>query len=103
MVLAWSLTEVPRYAFYLLSLNGAPPRALLYVRYTTFFLLYPLGAASEAFLIYATLPPTSPYPERGWRAVVWGIWTLGDYVRGLLFLVWWPCGSFSAFSVCFCC
>ena len=79
MVLAWSLTEVTRYAFYAISLLSRPPYPLLYLRYTTFYLLYPLGAGSEAFLIYSTLPP--------W---VGGVWTGVDYGRGLMFVIWWP-------------
>ena len=79
MVLAWSLTEVVRYAFYAISLLSRPPYPLLYLRYTTFYLLYPLGAGSEAFLIYSTLPP--------W---VGGVWTGVDYGRGLMFVIWWP-------------
>jgi len=90
MVFAWSLTEVIRYAFYACSLVSTVPYVLLYLRYTTFFVLYPLGAGSEAFLIYVTLPNSSPHPVLTWRSWIWGIWTLSDYVRGLLFVVWWP-------------
>lgn len=89
MVLAWSLTEVTRYTFYALSLLGSEPHALLWLRYTTFFLLYPLGAGSEAFVNFATLPRASPLPSvGGW--VRGAVWTPYDYVRGVLFLVWWP-------------
>ena len=93
MVLSWSLTEVVRYAFYATSLLSQHdvPYLLLYLRYTTFYVLYPLGASSEAFLIYSTLPNSSPNPVPTWRSWVWGIWTISDYVRGALFLVWWPC------------
>jgi very-long-chain (3R)-3-hydroxyacyl-CoA dehydratase len=94
MVLAWSLTEVIRYSFYATSLVSEVPYALLYLRYTTFFVLYPLGAGSEAFLIYSTLPSSSPHPVPTWRSWVWGIWTLSDYIRGIMFLVWWP-GKYS--------
>ena len=59
MVLSWSLTEVIRYEFYACTLLGAEPFPLLWLRYTTFYVLYPTGASSEAALIFATLPPLS--------------------------------------------
>eukprot|EP00179_Madagascaria_erythrocladioides_P007815 CAMPEP_0198310468 /NCGR_PEP_ID=MMETSP1450-20131203/2553_1 /TAXON_ID=753684 ORGANISM="Madagascaria erythrocladiodes, Strain CCMP3234" /NCGR_SAMPLE_ID=MMETSP1450 /ASSEMBLY_ACC=CAM_ASM_001115 /LENGTH=159 /DNA_ID=CAMNT_0044013305 /DNA_START=85 /DNA_END=560 /DNA_ORIENTATION=+ len=52
MVLAWSLTEVPRYLYFAVSSQGVPPRWLLWVRYSTFLLLYPLGAGSEMAVLY---------------------------------------------------
>jgi very-long-chain (3R)-3-hydroxyacyl-CoA dehydratase len=78
MVLAWSVTEIIRYSFYAISLFTEVPYSLLYLRYTTFYILYPIGAGSEAFLIYSTLAS-------------WSSWTLGDYFRGTMFIVWWPC------------
>lgn len=59
MLLAWSLTEVIRYTYYATSLLGIKIRALDWLRYTTFLPLYPLGAASEAFISFSTLPPVS--------------------------------------------
>lgn len=88
MVFAWSFTEVIRYSYYACNLLGYEPSVLLYIRYTTFYVLYPLGASSEAFLMYATLPPTSPIPS--WQSWVFGMWKPADYIRGLLFLIWWP-------------
>ncbi|KAG5645189.1 hypothetical protein DXG03_006707 [Asterophora parasitica] len=88
MLLSWSLTEVIRYSFYAFSLVGREPYPLLYLRYTTFFLLYPTGASSEAALIWASLPASSPLP--GWKAWVHGIWRPADYGRAVLFVIWWP-------------
>ena len=59
MLLAWSLTEVIRYTYYATSLLGIKIRALDWLRYTTFLPLYPLGAASEAFIAFSTLPSLS--------------------------------------------
>ena len=56
MVLSWSLTEVVRYSFYAFSLLGSEPAPLAWLRYTLFYVLYPTGASSEAFLMYSTLP-----------------------------------------------
>ncbi|KAJ6499364.1 PTPLA-domain-containing protein [Mycena sanguinolenta] len=85
-VLAWSITEVVRYSFYACSLLGSEPSVLLYLRYTMFYVLYPVGASSEAFLAYSTLPFPSGIPTLesflGWSAP--------EYARAVLFLVWWP-------------
>ena len=89
MVLSWALTEVVRYLFYACSLVGFTIPALLYLRYTMFYILYPTGASSEAFLIYAALPASPPYP--GWQSWLHGMWKPADYVRAGLFLIWWPC------------
>lgn len=88
MILAWSTTEVIRYSYYACNLLGSEPYFLLYLRYTTFYVLYPLGASSEAFLIYATLPSSSPLP--GWQSWLHGMWKPIDYGRALLFGIWWP-------------
>ncbi|ESK96463.1 protein tyrosine phosphatase [Moniliophthora roreri MCA 2997] len=78
MVFAWSLTEVIRYSFYALGLLGSEPKSLLYFRYTTFYVLYPLGAGSEAFLNFSTLPKEI------------SVWNAYDWFRAMLFLIWWP-------------
>ena len=88
MVLSWSMTEVIRYSFYACGLVGKSSFALLYLRYTTFYILYPTGAFSEAFLIYATLPAYSPFP--GWQSWLQGMWKPTDYIRAGLFIIWWP-------------
>lgn len=56
MVAAWSLTEVPRYFYFAVCAQGKPPRALVWLRYTTFLPLYPLGASSEWLTIFNALP-----------------------------------------------
>ncbi|KAF9263442.1 PTPLA-domain-containing protein [Marasmius fiardii PR-910] len=84
MIFAWSLTEVIRYSFYAFSLTAPaypPPKFLTILRYTTFYVLYPLGAGSEAFINYFSLPNSSPLE---------GKWSFYDYFRGAMFLVWWP-------------
>lgn len=91
MVFAWSVAEVIRYSFYAFSLAGFSPYVLLWLRYTAFYILYPLGASSEASLICASLP-TSSIP--GWRSWLQGMWKPTDYVRAALFMIWWP-GTYS--------
>jgi very-long-chain (3R)-3-hydroxyacyl-CoA dehydratase len=95
MVLAWSMTEVIRYSFYACNILGKNPYVLLYLRYTTFYILYPVGASSEAFLTYATLPTSSPVP--GWQSWMQGMWKPMDYARAVLFAIWWP-GNIHFFS-----
>jgi very-long-chain (3R)-3-hydroxyacyl-CoA dehydratase len=57
LVLSWSITEVIRYSFFALKETfGYTPRFLLWLRYTTFFVMYPTGICSEAGLVFVTLP-----------------------------------------------
>lgn len=52
---AWTITELVRYSFYLLSLFNRQPAWLLWMRYTFFIGLYPLGVTGEWFIIAAPL------------------------------------------------
>ena len=49
--LAWGITELVRYSFYLLSLFNKQPSFLLWMRYTFFIVLYPLGVTGEWFIL----------------------------------------------------
>ena len=119
MLLAWSLTETVRYAFYALTLLNLTPRALTWLRYSTFIALYPLGAGAEAWGAWLSLPTLSSLPAPLGPAVVRvqkalggspGVgarlagllsragassgWSAFDLVRaGLVFLVWPPGAS----------
>ncbi|TWU73694.1 hypothetical protein ED733_004832 [Metarhizium rileyi] len=62
MLVAWSVTEVIRYSYFALSLAGALPSLLTSVRYSTFYVLYPMGITSECMLIRAA---TAPAAEMG--------------------------------------
>ncbi|KAL7748245.1 hypothetical protein RI367_006431 [Sorochytrium milnesiophthora] len=55
LTLAWSMTEIVRYAFYGLAQLNIRPYLLTWLRYTTFIPLYPLGVWSECTLIYQSL------------------------------------------------
>lgn len=57
MLIAWSVTEVIRYSFFALSLSGLTPSFLTWLRYNTFFVLYPLGISSECALVYLATEP----------------------------------------------
>ncbi|KAJ2338755.1 hypothetical protein IWW50_005400 [Coemansia erecta] len=56
MVLAWSVTECVRYSHYALSLLDIEVPALLYLRYTLFYGLYPAGVTGELLEMWAALP-----------------------------------------------
>jgi very-long-chain (3R)-3-hydroxyacyl-CoA dehydratase len=93
MVLSWALTEVVRYAFYAATLllgNGSAPAFLTWARYSTFFVLYPTGAGSEALVNFATLPVSLARGGAWWDARPLAQWDVYALVRGVLFIAWWP-------------
>lgn len=91
MLIAWSVTEVIRYSYFALSLAGFLPDALTWIRYTTFYVLYPLGITSECMLIYGATIPASQ--RSGTEAnILYGI--LAIYVPGML----GPTGSIDRFA-----
>jgi len=82
MVTAWSIAEIIRYTFYALALLGYEPYIMQYIRYTAFWVNYPVGASSEAFLMLSTVPPLATLFSRSW--------TIKEYTRLVLFISWWP-------------
>ena len=78
MLLAWSVTEVIRYSYFAFTLASAALAAgssgsmaeeksgillqlLTWLRYSTFFVLYPVGILSEWWLVYnAATGPAGP-------------------------------------------
>lgn len=61
--IAWSVTELIRYAFYFLSLYGKQPVALLWMRYSFFIVLYPLGVTGEWLILLTPLLFTGLVPN----------------------------------------
>lgn len=57
LCLAWSFTEVVRYSYYASHLANlaAVPYWLTWLRYSAFYVLYPIGVASEMTMIYKSL------------------------------------------------
>lgn len=53
--IAWSITEIVRYSFYLISLWNPPPYGLLWMRYSFFIALYPMGVIGEWLIILGCL------------------------------------------------
>lgn len=83
MVFAWSLTECIRYPFYANALMGSESNSLQWARYTFFYVLYPLGATSEAMLMFSTLPNAMPWNKPA-------AWSMENYFVAVLFVLWWP-------------
>ncbi len=56
MVLAWGFVEVVRYLYLALNMFGIAPRFLTWLRYSLFYVLYPLGVYGEMRVLYDALP-----------------------------------------------
>jgi very-long-chain (3R)-3-hydroxyacyl-CoA dehydratase len=57
LLTCWCVSEVLRYGLYAAKEAGsAVPYALLWLRYSAFILLYPLGVASEMAMVALALP-----------------------------------------------
>lgn len=70
VTVAWTITELVRYSFYFLGLLGREPRWLLWMRYTFFIVLYPLGVTGEWLIILSPLIAygfTTTSPESFWH------------------------------------
>ncbi|PZD43652.1 Ptpl, Protein tyrosine phosphatase-like protein (contains Pro instead of catalytic Arg) [Pyrenophora tritici-repentis] len=80
MLLAWSVTEVIRYSYFVFSLSGlGVPKIWTWLRYNTFLVLYPLGIASECWLVYKAIPLAKERNE----LFAYAFWTvLAVYVPG---------------------
>lgn len=53
IVVAWSLADATRYAYYVLNMSGRAPAALRWLRYSLFLVLYPVGTLGEMALLWA--------------------------------------------------
>ncbi|XP_012264951.2 very-long-chain (3R)-3-hydroxyacyl-CoA dehydratase 2 [Athalia rosae] len=50
---AWSFAEIIRYLYYFLNLTGQVPYLVVWLRYTGFIALYPIGVTGELLCFYA--------------------------------------------------
>ncbi|KAL4401982.1 3-hydroxyacyl-CoA dehydratase [Malassezia pachydermatis] len=62
MILAWSLSEVARYPFYVNQILETPSYMSMWARYSFFVVLYPMGVLGEMQLIWASLPKNVAWP-----------------------------------------
>ncbi|KAL9101298.1 MAG: hypothetical protein Q9163_003433 [Psora crenata] len=82
MYLAWSVTEVVRYSYFVMNLQSrGVPGWLSWLRYNTFYVLYPVGITSECILV------VKASMEKGkgdlWKYFFWvvlAIYVPGSYV-----------------------
>ncbi|CUM55165.1 uncharacterized protein AC631_03717 [Debaryomyces fabryi] len=80
--LAWSVTEVIRYSFFSAKLvKNDIPYGLLWLRYSTFFILYPAGLFSELYVVYLSLDSV-----RGYAYYWFLIFALTMYIPGFFVL-----------------
>lgn len=59
MIAAWSLADIIRYSYYLLNMPmmfAHPPFIALWLRYTSFYPLYPMGVLGEIGILATALP-----------------------------------------------
>jgi len=56
LLTAWCLSEIIRYGFFAFKEAGLQPFFLLWLRYTGFVVLYPLGVSSELSMVWLALP-----------------------------------------------
>ncbi|KAG9253340.1 protein tyrosine phosphatase [Emericellopsis atlantica] len=85
MLLAWSLTEVIRYSFFAVTLSVGNDAfyPITWLRYNTFFVLYPVGITSECMLIYKAMEPaTKAYGPAAYYALagVLAVYVPGSYI-----------------------
>lgn len=58
-LVAWGVTEIFRYSFYAAKQLGHVPHWLVWIRYSTFIVMYPYGLVTEPWVLYQTLPHVS--------------------------------------------
>lgn len=84
MLLAWSVTEVIRYSFLALKLVGFEPAAFVWLRYSSYLILYPLGITSEMIQMWRALDPAKQtYGMPFWASLgfcLFILWPIGAYV-----------------------
>ena len=63
ILVAWGTTEVIRYGFFVwkAAISERVPASLTWLRYNTFFVLYPIGISSECMLMYLALDPAAKH------------------------------------------
>ena len=92
MVLAWGLVEVVRYLYLALNLVNMAPPWLLWLRYTLFYVLYPLGVYGEMKVLFDALPSMS---KSGILSVTlpneWNFsFSFACYIWTLLYVIYLP-------------
>ena len=80
MLIAWSITEIIRYSYFATNLaTGQVPASLTWLRYNTFFVLYPMGITSECWLVWLASGSAKRHGQI-WEWMLWAV--LAIYVPG---------------------
>lgn len=87
MLFAWSLTEVVRYSYFFgllggLDALGGLPAWLKWLRYNGFWVLYPIGIASECALLWRAVPLANAGEPNGSMLGLFLGACLGAYLPG---------------------
>jgi very-long-chain (3R)-3-hydroxyacyl-CoA dehydratase len=85
--IAWSITEIIRYFYYFSNLIGIVPHVLVWLRYTLFIVLYPLGVTGELLCFYAAVKYATANPN-SWSYVLPNKWNFTfSYLYFLIILM----------------
>lgn len=84
-LLAWSLTEVVRYGYYALNIIEAVPNFMIFLRYTTFIILYPVGVTGELLCFWWAQEYANTYGA--WSVEMPNKWNSSFSYFGLLWIV----------------
>ncbi|RDW81057.1 protein tyrosine phosphatase-like domain-containing protein [Aspergillus mulundensis] len=84
-LVAWGITECIRYGFFVMQVNGGVetvPKWWQWLRYNTFYVLYPVGISSECILSYKALSSAKEFHPLYWWFIVavLAIYVPGSYV-----------------------
>ncbi|XP_014676230.1 PREDICTED: very-long-chain (3R)-3-hydroxyacyl-CoA dehydratase-like isoform X2 [Priapulus caudatus] len=92
LFLVWSLSEIFRYPYYMLSSLELEWYAVTWCRYTTWTVLYPAGFACEAMVILAAIPMFEETQK--WTLALPNVWNLSftfpAFLRMYLLLLFMP-------------
>ena len=78
LLIAWSTGEVIRYSYFTLMLSGYAPGIIVWLRYSAFVIIYPIGIGSEMWLVYRAIGEC----DQAWLiAVMWA--ELALYIPGM--------------------
>jgi len=92
MLLAWCLVEVIRYPFLCMKSISTPPYALVWLRYSAFYVLYPLGVYGEMVVLNSSLPSITLNKTLSISMPnVWNFeFNFASYLTVLLYVVYLP-------------
>ncbi|XP_011313555.1 very-long-chain (3R)-3-hydroxyacyl-CoA dehydratase 2 [Fopius arisanus] len=84
---AWSVTEIIRYGYYFANLIDFVPHLLVWLRYTTFIALYPIGITGELLCFNAARSYAASRPDL-WSFMLPNTWNFTfSYHYSLIFVM----------------